>query len=158
MRWIGNLAFLAAALGASSAIFASPVDDPDIAAVWAREADYWRFVAAGDAESYRKLWHEKFIGWPCGKEHPMRKERIDDWVRDVRDRHLQVAAELTREGEEKFGDVVIVHYSFTRVDTFPDGHVEGQGVRRKITHTWLRVADSWQIIGGMCGELQEGEK
>ena len=51
------------------------------------------------------------------------------------------------------GDVVVVHYRFTRVDTYPDGRVEGQGVERKITHTWMKVGDDWLIIGGMCGDL-----
>ena len=40
-----------------------------------------------------------------------------------------------------------------KVDTYPDGHVEGRGKHRKITHTWMKVGDAWQIIGGMCGEI-----
>ena len=34
-----------------------------------------------------------------------------------------------------------------------DGHVEGLGRHYKITHTWMKVGDTWQIIGGMCGDL-----
>ena len=128
-------------------------DSARVSAVWAREETYWRDVKNGDAEHYETLWHEQFVGWPCGQDHPLRKASIGDWVRKVRDGHIAVAVNLTHEGAQEFGDIVVVHYSFTRVDTFPDGHVKGKGERRKITHTWMKVGDDWVIIGGMCGEL-----
>ena len=140
---------------------ASKTPAPDAGAiedVWRREADYWRFVKAGDEESYVKLWHERFIGWPCGEEHPMRKASIGDWVREVKEKRIQVEVDLTREGAERFGDAVVVHYRFTRVDTFPDGHVEGKGKISKITHTWMKSGGEWLIVGGMCGSVEDRAK
>ena len=131
-----------------------PEFNPAIAQVWALEDDYWRYVRTGDVESYVKLWHQDFVGWPCSMSRPTGKARIGDWVREVRDKKLKVEAELTREAAQQFGDVVVVHYSFTRVDTYPDGRVEGRGKRDKITHTWQRAGNTWLIIGGMCGSLQ----
>lgn len=127
--------------------------EQNIAEVWAREDEYWRYVKAGDVENYVSLWDENFIGWPCGQEHPVGKASIGTWVRKVRDEGIDVDYQLTREGAGDFGDSVVVHYSFTLVDTYPDGRVEGLGRRNKITHTWTRAGDTWQIIGGMCGEL-----
>ena len=153
------LAILAAAVpltatgSAPAADEASPAASERVAQVWQREAEYWRYVAAGDVERYVTLWDERFIGWPCGQPHPLRKANIGDWVRKVRDEHIRVDAHLTPEGAQDFGDVVVVHYRFTRVDTYPDGRVEGQRVERKITHTWMKVGDDWLIIGGMCGDL-----
>jgi hypothetical protein len=153
------LAILAAAVpltatgSAPAADEASPAASERVAQVWQREDDYWRYVAAGDVERYVALWDERFIGWPCGQPHPLRKTNIGDWVRKVRDEHIRVDAHLTHEGAQDFGDVVVVHYRFTRVDTYPDGRVEGQGVERKITHTWMKVGDDWLIVGGMCGDL-----
>jgi ketosteroid isomerase-like protein len=135
------------------ALLAVPVFADPVAAVWEREDAYWRYVKAGDVEGYVALWHDDFVGWPCGQPHPMRKASIGDWVRKVRDERLKVAAELTREGAQDFGDTVVVHYSFTRVDTWPDGRVEGAGRVDKITHTWKKVGDTWLIIGGMCGNV-----
>ncbi len=109
-----------------------------VSEVWAREDDYWRFVKAGDVDSYLTLWHERFIGWPCDRDHPMRKSSIGDWVREIRDKKIKVTSVLTREGAEDFGAIVVVHYRFTRVDTYPDGRVEGRGRESKITHTWMR--------------------
>lgn len=135
-----------------------PTATDSVEQVWQRENAYWRYVKAGDAEAYEALWHDKFIGWPCGQEHPLRKASIGNWVREVRDKHLRVAVDLTREGAEEFGDVVVVHYQFTRVDTHPDGTVEGQGKLSKITHTWKRQGSTWVIIGGMCGSLPDSAK
>jgi len=131
-------------------------ESQSVSEVWAREDDYWRFVKAGDVESYVTLWHEKFIGWPCDQDHPMRKSSIGDWVRKIRDKKIAVTSVLTREGAEDFGAIVVVHYRFTRVDTYPDGRVEGRGRESKITHTWMKVGSTWQIVGGMCGGLAQG--
>ena len=154
-------AVLALALASGPAPSASadtPVaESASIAQVWQREADYWRYVAAGDVDSYVALWDDRFIGWPCDQPHPLRKSGIGDWVRKVRDQHIRVDANLTREGAQDFGDVVVVHYSFTRVDTYPDGRVEGRGDVRKITHTWMKVGADWLIIGGMCGNLSSAK-
>ncbi len=131
-------------------------ESQSVSEVWGREDDYWRFVKAGDVESYVTLWHEKFIGWPCDQNHPMRKPSIGDWVRKIRDKKIAVTSVLTREGAEDFGAIVVVHYRFTRVDTYPDGRVEGRGRESKITHTWMKVGSTWQIVGGMCGGLVQG--
>lgn len=34
----------------------------DEQAVWKLEEDYWRYVQAGDVESYVQLWHADFVG------------------------------------------------------------------------------------------------
>ena len=42
---------------------AAPVaDSANVAQVWQREADYWRYVAAGDVDTYVALWDDRFIG------------------------------------------------------------------------------------------------
>jgi hypothetical protein len=146
-----------ALIGLDSSVPASP-ESQSVSEVWAREDDYWRFVKAGDVESYMSLWHEKFIGWPCDQDHHMRKSSIGGWVREIRDKKIKVASDLTREGAEDFGAIVVVHYRFTRVDSYPDGRVEGRGRESKITHTWMRVGSTWQIIGGMCGGLAQAGK
>jgi hypothetical protein len=88
----------------------------------------------------------------------VRKPSIGDWVREIRNKKIAVTSVLTREGAEDFGAIVVVHYRFTRVDTYPDGRVEGRGRESKITHTWMRVGSAWQIVGGMCGGLAQSGK
>ena len=159
-RRIVAACFVVVSLLATASVYwplPASAESQSVADVWAREDDYWRFVKAGDVENYVTLWHEKFIGWPCDQEHPMRKPSIGGWVQKIRDEKIQVTSVMTREGAEDFGTAVVVHYRFTRVDTYPDGRVEGQGRESKITHTWMRVGPTWQIIGGMCGSLAQGK-
>jgi len=126
--------------------------------VWRREDEYWRFAKAGDVGAYLSLWHDKFIGWPCDEAHPKRKAALGEWVREVREKHIRMTYDLNHEGAEDFGDVVVVHYRVSGVDTYPDGHTEGEGEESKITHTWMRTGDTWLIIGGMCGSLDDSPK
>jgi hypothetical protein len=137
---------------------AASARNQNVAQVWALEDAYWRYVETGDVERYETLWHEQFIGWPCWRQQPVRKANIGDWVREIRDQKLKVKTVLTRHGAQDFGSVVVVHYSFTRVDTYPDGRVKGEGDLSKITHTWMKAGDTWQIIGGMCGKLDPPAK
>jgi len=123
--------------------------------VWSREVEYVRYSEAGNLDAYKSLFHDKFIGWPCDQAHPKRKAGVGGWVRKVRDQHIKVASDLTREGAEDFGNIVVVHYRIIEVDTYPDGHTEGEGEESKITHTWMRTGDTWQIIGGMCASLHD---
>jgi len=123
--------------------------------VWRREDEYWRSAKAGDVGAYLSLWHDKFIGWPCDEAHSKRKAAVGGWVREVREKDIRMTYDLDHEGAEDFGNVVVVHYRVTGVDTYPDGHIEGEGEESKITHTRMRIDDAWLIIGGMCGSLRD---
>ena len=153
-----SLSFVAVATAGFGVPALAAEESRSVSEVWKLEDAYWNYVKAGDVESYVRLWDEKFIGWPCDEPHPLRKTSIGDWVRKIREGHIKVDVDLTHEGAEDHGDTVVVYYRFTRVDTYPDGHVEGQGKVKKITHTWMRAGDTWQIVGGMCGDLSQAGK
>jgi hypothetical protein len=40
---------------------------PEEERVWQMEEQYWRYVKAADTEGYLTLWHQNFVGVPCGK-------------------------------------------------------------------------------------------
>lgn len=120
-------------------------------AVWQLEQDYWRFVSAGDVDSYVKLWHDDFVGWPCAQPGPVRKGDIGSWVRDIRDNKWKLTYELKPIDSQEFGgDTVIVHYAAEYAYDYGDGTGSGAGLWRKFTHTWMKTPGGWQIIGGMC--------
>jgi hypothetical protein len=60
VRWAMLVATLCLALPAAAKDW-----NPDEKAVWHLEEYYWHFVSVGDVESYVKLWHDDFVGWPC---------------------------------------------------------------------------------------------
>ena len=119
--------------------------------VWTREAQYWQYVKAGDVENYLTLWNKDFRGWPCNDVHPATKSNIGDWVREIRDKKVRFTSALSREGATSVGGVVVVYYRTPMKYEYPDGHTESVGKPIKITHTWMKVDGTWQIIGGMCG-------
>ena len=123
----------------------------DEKAVWHLEENYWRFVSAGDVDSYVKLWHDDFVGWPCFEWNPARKGDIGKWVRDIRDNRWKLSYQLKPLEIQAFGDdIVVVHYAAEYVYDYGDGTRSGVGLWRKFTHTWMRTGENWQILGGMC--------
>lgn len=134
---------------------------PAAAQVWALEDAYWRYVQAGDVDRYLTLWHDKFIGWPCGSDHPSGKSNIGNWVKRIRDEKVRYRYAVTQEGTVELGDVIVVYYQTPMVSVYPDGRVEGQvngrDEPRKITHTWSRTTGGWKIIGGMCAPVATSE-
>jgi ketosteroid isomerase-like protein len=143
-------AFLAALIYVPLAIAAEDWN-ADEKAVWQLEEDYWRYVSTGDVDSYVKLWHEDFVGWPCFELTPARKGDIGKWVRDIRDNQWKLTYEpKPLEMQDFGGDTVVVHYAAEYVYDYGDGTRSGVGLWRKFTHTWMRVGNDWQIIGGMC--------
>jgi ketosteroid isomerase-like protein len=120
-------------------------------AVWKLEEDYWRYVSAGNIESYVKLWHDDFVGWPCFERIPARKGDIGKWVRDIRDNRWKLTYQLKPLEIQEFGDdTVVVHYAAEYIYDYGDGTRSGAGLWRKFTHTWMKTDAGWQIIGGMC--------
>jgi hypothetical protein len=77
-------------------------------AVWQLEEDYWRFVSAGNVDSYVKLWHDDFIGWPCFEWTPARKGDIGKWVRDIRDNRWKLTYQLKPQDIQAFGGDTVV--------------------------------------------------
>jgi Domain of unknown function (DUF4440) len=129
------------------------IRNPRVEAVWGREELYWRSVQAGDVDNYRALWDDGFRGWPCKAQQPATKATITDWVRDIRDQKVKFSYSLTREGAADFGDIVVIYYQTPMIKEYPDGRVVDRDRVFKFTHTWRKAGKTWQIIGGMCGEL-----
>ena len=114
-------------------------------AVWRQEEAYWRFVHSLDWDSYAKLWDERFAGWPSSEPVPVHKDKVQGrWQRKVLDYELEPLS------VRQYGDnVVIVFYRATDRSTDLQGADE-QTCSFRITHTWMRTAEGWKIVGGMA--------
>ena len=130
---------------------------PDERAVWKLEQSYWKYVQAGDLESYRKLWHPNFVGWPNSSARPKRKDHITDWIAAYTKKGLRLESyDLEPAASQATGNVVVTHYWIT--DRWVDKEGHGKGKTNRITHTWIRTPDGWQIIGGMSGTVTQGKR
>jgi hypothetical protein len=128
-------------------------DNADEKIVWSLEEAYWKYVKNNDAKSYITLWDDRFVGWPGFSREPVGKANIGEWIAPLhKNPSEQYDYELTPKAVRSFGDVVVVHYL---VRDFYRSSSTGQIVREldqyRITHTWQRKGETWQIITGMSG-------
>jgi len=121
---------------------------PEEAAVWKLEHQYWEYVKAVDLDGYRTLWHPNFVGWPLTSDAPARKAHITDWIKLHSDKGEGLQSFSLKQAESQLTEnVVVTHYWLTAVWGTKNG--PGSPQTSRITHTWIRVKDGWQIIGGM---------
>ena len=123
------------------------------AQVWNLEKAYWEYVKTNDLEKYRALWHEDFLGWPFVSSAPLRKDHITDWITSNTSKGVRLQSySIERLAIHVTGDVAIDHYRIKA----NWANNEGTEVRTdafRITHTWIRTHDNWQIIGGMSAPV-----
>ena len=116
--------------------------------VWKRETDYWNYVKAADLENYRNLWHPNFVGWPMVSGVPMKKDHITDWITTHTSNNEQLQwFHIEQAASQHTENIVVVHYWITQFWVNKDG--SGTPSTARITHTWIKTATGWQIIGGM---------
>jgi Domain of unknown function (DUF4440) len=134
-----------------SAPIASPVPAATSEAektVWDLERSYWHFVEANDLTSYRNLWHSDFLGWPSVSASPLHKDHITDWITSQTSagRSFKLLNFKSAAIQSTSTTVVACYWvSYKWIDK------TGQGDERtvRVTHTWIKNGENWQIIGGM---------
>lgn len=121
-------------------------------AVWKLETTYWEDVKALDLDNYKNLWHENFVGWPYSNSRPARKDHMTDWIKAHTDKgatmvwyELEPADSVTTE------NLVVTEYWLTSLWADKAGH--GEPVTQRVTHTWIKTAQGWQIISGMSAAV-----
>ena len=119
------------------------------------EKAYWDYVKANDLEKYRALWHEDFVGWPFVSSAPVRKDHITDWITSNTSKGVRLQSYSIEElAIHVTGDVAINHYRI-RANWANNEETEVRTDALRITHTWIRTHDTWQILGGMSAPVNE---
>jgi len=121
--------------------------------VWELEKAYWEFVKGNDLEKYRALWHENFVGWPFVSPKPVRKAHITDWITSNTSKGITLQSySLEQLAIQETDNIAINYYRIKATWTNSTG-AEVKTDRMRITHTWIRARDTWQIIGGMSSRV-----
>ena len=125
----------------------------DEAQVWNLEKAYWEYVKANDLEKYRTLWHESFLGWPYVSSAPTGKDHITDCITAITSKGVKLQSyAIERLALRVTGDIAINHYRIkANWATGETANVRAEALR--ITHTWIRTHDTWQILGGMSAPV-----
>jgi ketosteroid isomerase-like protein len=153
-RW--TIWFLAA-LAVPTAVAAE--SGKDETQIWNLEKAYWEYVKANDLEKYRSLWHEDFVGWPSVSSEPVRKDHITDWMTKNTSEGLKLQSYAIEQLAVRVtGNVAIDHYriklNWARIDSGENGRTDAI----RVTHTWIRINDTWQILGGMSAPVNAAGK
>jgi hypothetical protein len=134
-------------LGLCAAIpsFAQQTENEKV--VWKLENSYWEYVKALDMDHYKALWHENFVGWPYSSSQPARKDHIMDWIANYTNRGARMQWYSIKEGDsQETENLMVTDYWLTSLWADKTGH--GEPFTR-VTHTWIKTANGWQIIAGM---------
>jgi ketosteroid isomerase-like protein len=138
------LALAATAIGQNSATNESQI--------WRLEKAYWEYVKDNDLEKYRALWHENFLGWPFVSPAPVRKDHITDWITASTSKGITLRSySIEQLAIQVTGDIATDYYRINA--TWANGAVVERTDRLRITHTWIRTHETWQIIGGMSSPV-----
>ena len=121
--------------------------------IWQLEKAYWEYVKANDLEKYRALWHENFLGWPFVSPAPVRRDHITDWITANTSKGISLHSYLIEQlAIQVTGDIATNYYriNFTWANS---ANTEVKTDNMRITHTWIRLHGTWQIIGGMSSPV-----
>jgi type II secretory pathway pseudopilin PulG len=118
-------------------------------AVWKLEHSYWRYVQNNDLPAYLALWNKNFLGWPSVSAAPVHKDHITDWITSETSKGLAFKfIALKPAAIQVTGNIAVTYYWITSEWVAKDGKLAAKFTDR-ITHTWIKSGDTWQIIGGM---------
>src|ERR1051326_9195180 len=121
--------------------------------IWNLEKAYWEYVKASDLENYRALWHEDFVGWPSISAQPVHKDSITDWITSNTSKGVKLQSYSIEQLALKVtGDVAVDHYRIKMNWSASEASPARTDILR-ISHTWIRTYDTWQILGGMSAPV-----
>jgi hypothetical protein len=136
---------------ASSPVKSSPATltlSPAEQAAWKGEETYWQFQKTDERNAFLALWDERFVGRPRRTSVPVDKDKMREDLNRAPDRKVLDYKLEPLSVREYGGNVVITLYRATVCSTDNSGKDE-QTRSYRLTHTWMKTGQAWQIIGGM---------
>jgi uncharacterized protein DUF4440 len=112
------------------------------------EGDFLAITKADDRDGFLTLWDERFVGWPRRASIPVDKNKMREDLKRAPDRKVIDYKLEPLSVREYGGSVVITLYRATVHSTDNNGKDERTRSYR-LTHTWMKTQQAWQIIGGM---------
>lgn len=120
--------------------------------VWQMEEVYWKDVKDSNADHYATLWHEKFLGWPRDRDRPMGKDALSASAGRKMSESRVGSYEILYKGVTVVGNIGVTQYAVKTVRVKKDG--QNETATSRVTHTWMKTGNTWQIIGGMSAPYE----
>lgn len=112
--------------------------------VWVLEHAYFSRLYRADYDGVLALVHDRFLAWPSGVAQPIGKDESARFMRQLVPAPTSCQVAIERGGIRLQATVALTQYTL-RVDC---GGSDPPRTSR-ITHTWVREAGRWQLLGGM---------
>ena len=148
-RVLTALSFLM--LLAGSRLFAQEMT-PAQKEVWQMEEVYWSDVKASNADHYASLWHGSFVGWPRDRDQPVGKKELTEAAAKKMADNRVISYEFLSKAVTVVGNVGVTQYAVKATRAGKNG--QNETYTSRVTHTWLRRGNTWQILGGMSSPFE----
>lgn len=114
--------------------------------IWALENAYFTNLYKADYEGVLSLVHSQFLGWPSTVPQPLDKDGSSRFMKQLVSKPAPCTFTIKREGIRVLGDTALTQYIITVncTDTTPE-----KTQSSRITHTWVKEAGGWKLLGGM---------
>ncbi|GAC1653480.1 MAG: hypothetical protein NVS9B15_14160 [Acidobacteriaceae bacterium] len=116
--------------------------------VWEKEEANWRFVQTKDRDAYVGLWDDRFVGWPRLEPEPIHKNTSFGSLEGRKLLDYQLEPVSVRE----YGDSVVITFYRVTIHSTDQTGADERTIGARLTHTWMKTPQGWQIIGGMSAE------
>jgi ketosteroid isomerase-like protein len=116
--------------------------------IWSKELQIYEGRSRGDLSHYLASTADNYLAWPPFNEVPKGNEGLKETGRKLEGKTLE-RLEMTFLDLALNGDTAIVYYKTHRT-RLADGSPADQ--HYEVTHTWVRQAGEWKVLGGMARE------
>ena len=108
--------------------------------LWNLEEEYIKAHKDADHSKILSMWDENFLGWPSRMENSARKNSGSEYLEKYFSKPMPTDTKfrIEKQGIHIDNNVAILHY---RLFLFKGS--------TRLTHTWIKRADKWYILGGM---------
>jgi Calcium/calmodulin dependent protein kinase II association domain len=115
--------------------------------IWVLEESYFRNLYAADYGGVLSLVHSQFLGWPGSVAQPIDKAGSSRFMKQLITKPTSCAFTIERGGIRILRDVALTQYT---VSVNCSGAAAGAKTQvSRITHTWVKEAGRWKLLGGM---------
>ena len=115
--------------------------------IWKLEEGLRKNLDGANHDAFLSAYHEDFLGWPETATRPLRKTDLPEILQENYPEPSNNVVEFERVGIQLKEDIAITQFAI-HITTLGEENEEIKQSTR-VTHTWVKEADGWKVLGGM---------
>jgi len=117
--------------------------------VWKNVEAYDDLASKGDLDGFMSYFHSDYSGWSINAALPTNKKLVQKWIAHEFQTTKTLVSEIQPVAIKIHGNVVIVHYYFSRLVKDAEGKEKNRNGRW--TDILMKQGDKWVLIGDSGG-------